>query len=142
MAPETGKLILVVDDDEGIREFMTFLLTRRGHRVETAVDGEEAARRMETLRPDLIVLDLMLPRYGGFELLRHLQKGERARVPIIIVTGRYTDRSTADLIRQESNVVELIEKPVTNKRFVQAVEKVLGHEHPDADTGAAEAAGT
>jgi two-component system alkaline phosphatase synthesis response regulator PhoP len=132
MTPETGKLILVVDDDEGIREFMTFLLTKQGHRVETAVDGEDAARKTETLRPDLIVLDLMLPRYGGFELLRHLQNGALARVPIIIVTGRYTDRSTADLIRQESNVVELIEKPVMNKRFVQAVERVLSPERPDA----------
>jgi DNA-binding response OmpR family regulator len=139
MAPETGKLILVVDDDEGIREFMTFLLKKQGHRVETAVDGEDAARRTETLRPDLIVLDLMLPRYGGFELLRHLQKGELSRVPIIIVTGRYTDRATSDLIRQESNVVELIEKPVSNKRFVAAVERILTSDRPDAGEAEAEA---
>ena len=125
MAPEKGSLILVVDDDEGVRELMTFLLTQRGHRVETAVDGEDAVRRTQTLRPDLIVLDLMLPRYGGFELLRHLQKGALARVPIIIVTGRYTDRSTEELIRQESNVVELIEKPLSNARFAQAVERAL-----------------
>jgi len=125
MAVDSGKLVLVVDDDDGIRELMTFLLRKQGHRVETAGDGEDASRKIESLKPDLIVLDLMLPRYGGFELLRHLQGGELSKVPIIIVTGRYTDNSTAELIRQESNVVELIEKPVKNKRFMQAVQRVL-----------------
>src|SRR5208282_5054461 len=102
MASETGKLVLVVDDDDGVRELLTFLLRKQGHRVETAADGEDAARKSESLRPDLIVLDLMLPRYGGFEVLRRLQAGRLSRVPIIIVTGRYTDRSTSELIREES----------------------------------------
>jgi CheY-like chemotaxis protein len=125
MTSETGKLVLVVDDDDGVRELLTFLLRKQGHRVETAADGEDAARKSESLHPDLIVLDLMLPRYGGFELLRRLQAGKLSQVPIIVVTGRYTDRSTSELIREESNVVELIEKPVANKRFTQAVQRVL-----------------
>ena len=134
MAPaESDKLILVVDDDEGVRELLSFLARQRGHRVETASDGDEAARKIQKTRPDLIVLDLMLPRYGGFELLRRLQKGARSRVPIIIVTGRYTDRSTAELIRQESNVVELLEKPVKTKRFVSAIQRALNPGLPEGD---------
>jgi len=125
MAAEPGKLVLVVDDDEGVREVFGFLARKHGHRVETAADGEDAARKTESLHPDLIVLDLMLPRYGGFELLRHLQAGALSKVPIIVVTGRYTDRSTADLIREESNVVELLEKPVETDRFVAAMERAL-----------------
>ena len=129
MADETKKLVLVVDDDEGIREMLGLLLTKEGYRVETAADGEEGFQRAAALVPDLIVLDLMLPRYGGFELLRQLQGGELARVPIVVVTGRYTDDSTADMIRQESNVIELLEKPVKNARLLAALARALRPPH-------------
>jgi CheY-like chemotaxis protein len=119
------KLVLVVDDDEGVRELMQFLVTREGFRVELAGDGEEALRRVEALSPDLILLDLMLPRYGGFELLRQLQASGLARIPIIVVTGRYTDRTTAEMIRQESNVVEFLEKPVKPQVLSQALSRAL-----------------
>lgn len=125
MAPEPSRLVLVVDDDEEIRNLLSLLIKKEGYRVETAGDGEEAHRKALALKPDLIVLDLMLPRYGGFELLRQWQGTELARVPIIVVTGRYTDQSTADVIRQEANVVELLEKPVKTKRFLLALQRIL-----------------
>ncbi len=125
MAEQQRKRVLVVDDDEGVREFVRFLLTQDGLAVETVVDGEEAARRVEEARPDLIVLDLMLPRYGGFELLRRLQEGPLRSVPVVVVTGRYTDTATAELIRQEPNVVELIEKPRMDRLLSPAVARGL-----------------
>lgn len=125
MAPEPSRLVLVVDDDEGIRDLLSLLIVKAGHRVETAGDGEEAQRKALALKPDLIVLDLMLPRYGGFELLRQLQGTDLAKVPIIVVTGRYTDQATADMIRQETNVVELMEKPVKTARFTLALQRLL-----------------
>jgi CheY-like chemotaxis protein len=125
MATEAGQLVLVVDDDEGVRDLLSLLAKKEGYRVETAADGEEGRRKAMKLAPDLIVLDLMLPRYGGFELLRQLQSTELARVPIVVVTGRYTDQSTADMIRQESNVVELLEKPVKSARFLHALQRIL-----------------
>ena len=125
MATEQSRLVLVIDDDEGIRDLLSLLIKKEGYRVETAVDGEEGVRAAQSLKPDLIVLDLMLPRYGGFELLRHLQGSESARVPIVVVTGRYTDSSTTDMIRQETNVVELLEKPVKTARFLGVLQRVL-----------------
>jgi DNA-binding response OmpR family regulator len=125
MTAEPDQLILVVDDDEGIRDLLSLLIKKHGYRVETAADGEEGQRKALALKPDLIVLDLMLPRYGGFELLRQLQGTELARVPIVVVTGRYTDQSTADMIRQESNVVELLEKPVKTARFLMVLQRIL-----------------
>jgi len=122
---DPARLVLVVDDDEGIRELLTIIVQREGYRVATAVDGEDAQRKALELRPDAIVLDLMLPRYGGFELLRQLQNTELSRTPIIVVTGRYTDQSTADMIRQESNVIELLEKPVKTVRFTAALRRAL-----------------
>jgi DNA-binding response OmpR family regulator len=125
MAAEPGRLVLVVDDDEGVRDLLSMLIKKEGWRVETAEDGAEGERKALALKPDLIVLDLMLPRYGGFELLRRLQGTEIFRTPIVVVTGRYTDTSTADMIRQESNVVELLEKPVKATRFILALQRIL-----------------
>lgn len=127
MAAETpGKLVLVVDDDDSVREMLEFIVKKEGFRVETAADGEEGVSKAEKLGPDLIILDLMLPRYGGFELLRRLQAGEHKTIPIVVVTGRYTDRSTADLIRQESNVVEFLEKPVRPAVLGAALQRIIG----------------
>ena len=62
--------------------------------------------------PDCVLLDLMLPRYGASKSCASCKPGETARIPIIIMTGRYSDRSTSDMIRQESNVVDFMEKPI------------------------------
>ena len=137
MAAESGRLVLVVDDDEGVRELLSMLIKKEGWRVETAEDGLDGERKALALKPDLIVLDLMLPRYGGFELLKQLQSSEISRVPVVVVTGRYTDPSTADMIRQESNVVELLEKPVKAARFILALQRILRPGLPAG--GAAEA---
>ena len=135
MAADSGRLVLVVVDDEGIREFLSMLIKKDGWRVETAEDGAVAERKALELKPDLIVLDMMLPRYGGFELLKHLQGTALSRVPIVVVTGRYLDASTAEMIRQESNVVEFMEKPVNSAKFLRALQRIL---RPDS---AGEAAG-
>jgi len=122
---ETKKLVLIIDDDESVRELLTFLIVKEGYRVECAVDGEDGYQKAERLKPDLILLDLMMPRYGGFEVLRQLQAGGLTRIPIVIVTGRYTDRSTADMIRQESNVVDFLEKPLKPNVLGATLERVL-----------------
>lgn len=119
------KLICVVDDDESIRELLEFLVKKEGFKCETAVDGQDGLDKIQKLLPDLVILDLMLPRYGGFEILRQLQQGDTARIPIIIVTGRYNDRSTTDMIRQESNVMDFLEKPVKPAVLTMTLHKIL-----------------
>lgn len=125
MTPEPNPLVLVIDDDEGIRDLLSHMIKKEGCLVETAADGEEGLRKALALTPALIVLDLMLPRYGGFEVLRELQRTERAGVPIVVVTGRYTDQSTTEMIRHESNVVELLEKPVKMAPFLRVLQRIL-----------------
>jgi DNA-binding response OmpR family regulator len=129
---EKAKLVLIIDDDEGIREILTFMVKKEGYRAEVAVDGEEGVQKAERLRPDLILLDLMMPRYGGFEVLRQLQGSDLSRIPIVIVTGRYTDRSTAEMIRQESNVVDFLEKPLKPSVFVATLDRLLKPRAPEA----------
>lgn len=119
------KLVVIIDDDDSVREVLEFIVKKEGFRADTAADGEAGLEKITSLLPDLVVLDLMLPRYGGFEILRQLQSGPTARIPIVIVTGRYTDRTTAEMIRQESNVVEFLEKPVKNEVLGLVLHKIL-----------------
>lgn len=133
--PEPGqnaKLVLIIDDDDGVRDLLTFLVKKEGFRAEVAVDGEDGFQKAERLKPDLVLLDLMMPRYGGFEVLRQLQGSELSRIPIVIVTGRYTDRSTAEMIRQESNVVDFLEKPLKPHVLASTLERLLKPRTPEA----------
>jgi two-component system response regulator AdeR len=119
------KLVLIVDDDESVRELLEFIVKKEGFRVEKAADGEEALNMARTVNPDIILLDLMLPKYGGFEILRELQSDETGSIPIVIITGRYTDRSTSDMIKQEPNVQDFIEKPVKPQVLSALLHKLL-----------------
>ncbi|MHB0995469.1 MAG: response regulator [Elusimicrobiales bacterium] len=119
------KLVLIVDDDESVRELIEFIVKKEGFRIEKAADGEEALQKARAVNPDLILLDLMLPKYGGFEILRELQADETSGIPIVIITGRYTDRSTSDMIKQEPNVREFIEKPVKPQILTALLHKLL-----------------
>ncbi|MBI2790162.1 MAG: response regulator [Elusimicrobia bacterium] len=129
---EKAKLVLIIDDDDGVRDLLTFMVNKEGFRSEVAVDGEEGVQKAERLKPDLILLDLMMPRYGGFEVLRQLQGSDLSRIPIVIITGRYTDRSTAEMIRQESNVVDFLEKPLKPSVFVATLDRLLKPRAPEA----------
>jgi DNA-binding response OmpR family regulator len=119
------KMILIVDDDDSVRELIEFIVRKEGFRVEKAADGEEALTKARAGNPDLILLDLMLPKLGGFEVLRELQSDETGGIPIVIITGRYTDRSTSDMIKQEPNVRDFIEKPVKPQILTSLIHKLL-----------------
>lgn len=119
------KLVLIVDDDESVRDLIEFIVKKEGFRIEKAADGEEALQKARAVNPDIILLDLMLPKYGGFEILRELQADETSGIPIVIITGRYTDRSTSDMIKQEPNVREFIEKPVKPQILTSLLHKLL-----------------
>ncbi len=125
------KLVFVVDDDASVLELMEFVIKKEGFRFEKAADGQEALDKIHALKPDIVLLDLMLPRYGGFEILRQLQEGETAKIPIIVITGRYTDRSTSEMIRRESNVADFFEKPVRPALLSAALHKMLKTSPPE-----------
>jgi len=133
VAKSSDKLVMIVDDDESVRDLLEFVVKKEGFRVATAGDGEEGLNKIQAMLPDLILLDLMLPRYGGFEVLRQLQSGETAKIPIVIITGRYTDRTTAELIRQESNVMDFMEKPLKTAVLAMTLHKILKTHPPEVD---------
>jgi CheY-like chemotaxis protein len=119
------KLVMIVDDDDSVRELLEYVVKKEGFSVVKAVDGEEALNKIKSLPPSLILLDLMLPRYGGYEVLRRLQNGDTADIPIVVITGRYTERTTTEMIRQESNVIEFLEKPIKTNVLASLLHRIL-----------------
>jgi DNA-binding response OmpR family regulator len=92
-----GKKILAVDDDERIVRLVQINLTRAGYSVTTAPDGAEALRMIAADRPDLIVLDVMMPGMSGFEVIRTLRADPATEnIPVILLTARTGDTDIAD----------------------------------------------
>jgi CheY-like chemotaxis protein len=120
-----SKLVLLVDDDESLLDLMDHVVKLEGFRTERAEDGPEALRKAQALTPDIILLDMMLPGLGGYEVLRQLQAAGCGDIPIIIVTGRQMDSQGVELIRQESNVKEFMEKPVRPAVLASTLHRLL-----------------
>jgi CheY-like chemotaxis protein len=119
------KLVLLVDDDESLLDLMEHVVKTEGFRTDRAEDGPEALRKTQALNPDVIILDMMLPGMGGYEVLRQLQAVGCGDIPIVIVTGRTMDPQGVELIRQESNVKEFMEKPVRPAVLAAALHRLL-----------------
>jgi CheY-like chemotaxis protein len=125
LSPPGEKLVLLVDDDESLLDLMEHVVKAEGFRTDRAEDGPEALRKAQALNPDILVLDMMLPGLGGYEVLRQLQAAGCGDIPIIIVTGRAMDPKGVELIRQESNVKDFLEKPVRPAVLTTALHRLL-----------------
>ncbi len=120
------KLILIVDDDETIVELLGHMLQREGFNTDSAYEGVLALKKMQTFRPNLVVLDLMLPGYAGYELLKKFQEDTETRnIPIIVITAKSIDESTRQMIAGENNVKEFAEKPLSPNALIQSIHKIL-----------------
>jgi chemosensory pili system protein ChpA (sensor histidine kinase/response regulator) len=92
-APDTAPVVMVVDDSLTVRKVTGRLLQREGYQVSTAKDGADALEQITESIPDLILLDIEMPRMDGFELARHLRGDEKtARIPIVMITSRSAEK--------------------------------------------------
>jgi DNA-binding response OmpR family regulator len=119
----TRRTVLVVDDEPTIAEVVARYLERAGYATETAADGLEAVRLAGERRPDLIVLDLMLPQLDGLEVLRRLRDGVAADTPVILLTakGERNDR----IAGLRSGADDYVVKPFSPTELVARVDAVL-----------------
>ncbi|MBI4056976.1 MAG: response regulator [Elusimicrobia bacterium] len=124
------KLVMIVEDDDSVLEFLEHVVGKEGFQVEKIQYGDKAMSRIKKVIPALVILDLMLPRYGGFDILRELQAEGLASIPIVVITGRYTDKSTQEMIRSESNVAEFIEKPIQPMVLISTLHHILKTKSP------------
>jgi DNA-binding response OmpR family regulator len=118
-------VVLAADDDEDILELITFRLERSGYRVLPARDGEEALDLALTNRPDLAVLDVMMPKLDGFELTRRLRaEPATSRMPIILLTARAQDSDVQQGF--DAGADDYIRKPFSPQELRARVQAILG----------------
>ncbi len=128
-----NRSLMVIDDDPDLRDMLLHTFGQRGYDVTTAADGEEGLRLSNEQRPDLIILDLLMPRMSGLEVLASLRRSQ-PDVPVIVVSGGGEDAldqaSLAMFSRMRRGVGRVFEKPLDLPALVAAVDELLGR--PDA----------
>jgi CheY-like chemotaxis protein len=132
METEAKKKILIVDDEPDIRNFLSACIEDAGFQTDTAKDGIEALEKVAADPPDLITLDLVMPRRSGVRVIRELQKNEQwAKIPVIVITAHARDEFGSDEIKTLSAFTAnmrpriTIEKPVTQEKIINSICEVL-----------------
>ena len=135
------KKILVVDDEPDIRNFLATCIEDAGFQVDSAVDGQDALEKIEKELPDLMTLDMVMPRKSGIELIRTLRKNDKwAGLPIIVITAHARDEFASDDIKSFNAFTSglkprrTIEKPVTPEILVKTICEILEVEPLDTST--------
>ncbi|GAB4061738.1 phosphate regulon transcriptional regulator PhoB [Uliginosibacterium sediminicola] len=132
--------ILLVEDEPAIQELIAANLTRAGHTVVRAADGETAQRIVREALPDLVLLDWMLPGMSGIELARRLRAEERTRaIPIIMLTARSEEEDR--VLGLETGADDYIAKPFSPRELVARIKAVLRRRAPEATEDAVETSG-
>ena len=117
-----GKTILVVDDDQELSDGLRIVLEKQGHRVIQARDGQQGKQMVYQHHPDLVILDMMMPRMGGYPVLEHF-RGKTDAPPIIMITANEGSRHKA--YAEYLGVIDYIRKPFAMERLLEAVHRGL-----------------
>jgi DNA-binding response OmpR family regulator len=130
----SGERILVIEDDPSILRGLDLNLSMEGYKLRTAMDGEEGLRIARTERPDLLIVDVMLPRLGGLELIRELRK-EDPDMPILILSakGQEADKVAGLALGADDYVV----KPFGLKELIARIGAALRRRRATGATGPA-----
>jgi DNA-binding response OmpR family regulator len=117
--------IVIAEDEPSILESLDFILRRAGWSIHSVTDGDAALEAVRRLRPRVLVLDVMLPRRSGFDVLKHIRADSDMRLtPVLILTakGQQQDRRIAEELGADAFVT----KPYANADVVGAVRQLLG----------------
>lgn len=117
----SNELILLVDDEKTLVKALTFSLEKESFRVEAAYDGREALQKVFSLKPSIVVLDLMLPELDGFEVCRRIRK--KLDIPIIMLTARSEDIDK--VLGLELGADDYLTKPFNSRELVARIRAIL-----------------
>lgn len=137
MATEKSLKVLIVDDDKNICDLLRLYLEKDGYSVILSHDGEEAVVKFNALKPDMVLLDIMLPGKDGWQVCREIR--QNSKVPIIMLTAKSEERD--ELLGFELGVDEYISKPFSPKILVARVEAILRRSGKTGEDDVLEAGG-
>jgi CheY-like chemotaxis protein len=148
MVKASEKKILVVDDEPDVRNFLATCIQDAGFTVDSAVDGQDALEKIEKEIPDLMTLDMVMPRKSGIELIRTLRKNDKwSKLPVIVITAHARNEFASEDIKSFNAFTSglkprrTIEKPVTPEVLVNTICEILEVE-PETDVSAVEGLST
>ncbi|MCD6385970.1 response regulator [Candidatus Sumerlaeota bacterium] len=126
---EMSKLVYVLDDEEAVCEIIRIVLESRGYSVATADDGEKGLKMIKEKKPDILIVDLKMPKLNGYELISQLKLNpELADIPIIVITSLTTESEHSDEEwREKMGVQDFISKPFEPLELVERIEKIIGN---------------
>jgi len=117
--------ILVVDDEIYIVHILDFSLGMEGYEVLTALDGEQALERLKSDKPDLIVLDIMMPKVDGYEVCRTIKSNpETQHIPVILLSAK--GRNVDQKMGFDVGADDYITKPFSPRKLVERINQLLG----------------
>ena len=118
--------ILVVDDEIYIVHILDFSLGMEGYEVVTALDGEQALEKARSEKPDLIVLDIMMPKLDGYETCKRLKADATTKdIPVILLSAK--GRNVDQKVGFEVGADDYITKPFSPRKLVERINAILGH---------------
>ena len=118
-------VLLVIDDELGILDTLRILLKGEGYEVITALDGEQGLEKAREEKPDLVVLDIMMPKLDGYETCRMLKSDERTRnIPVILLSAK--GRNIDQKVGFEVGADDYIVKPFSPRKLVERINTILG----------------
>ncbi len=118
------KTVLVVDDEKDIIQLIKYNLEREGFRVETAFDGNTALVKANEVKPDVILLDIMLPGKDGYEVIKSLNQSERTSgIPVIFLTAKSAEFD--EVLGLELGADDYIVKPISPRKLISRIRAVL-----------------
>ncbi len=122
--------VVVVDDEESLRETLSYALEREGHRVLCCANGEEAWRAFQRVEPELMILDIMMPRMDGLELCRRIRERNK-RIPLIFLSSR--DEEFDRILGLEIGADDYLGKPFSVRELCTRVKVLLRRTRPEED---------
>ena len=126
----TGK-ILIIEDDASTSQFLTYTMECEGYQVITALDGIDGLKKALTEKPDLIILDIMLPGLDGFELCHRLRAyAPTADIPVLMLSAKAQDADKSAAFKMGANYYMV--KPANPATIVDAVKNMLNQPTPGA----------
>lgn len=116
--------VLIIEDDQNLRDIYREEFETEGFSVTVAVDGEEGLQKISELRPDIILLDILMPKMTGFDVLTKIKKDEQLKsIPVLVLTNLYTD--TYDLVKNWGAAFVLMKVDHTPGQVVTKVREIL-----------------
>jgi CheY-like chemotaxis protein len=132
MAHASEKTILIVDDEPDVRNFLSACIEDAGFKTEVAEDGVEALERIDEIDPDLMTLDMVMPRKSGIKVIRTLRQNPKwSKLPIIVITAHAYDELGSEDFKEFNAFTSglkhryAMEKPVTPAKLVKAIGDIL-----------------